>query len=159
MRTLKQMEPPLPPRYSEQLRDVVALDQRFRTALARALDLNPSALDAMEWLMREGPLTAGDLAARVGLTPGGVTGILKRLESTGHAHREADPLDARSLRVVPNPASVEGATALLMPLITHIGQRTASYTPDEMATIERFLDDVAAAYRHGIDALEEPDRR
>ena len=143
----------MPPRYSALVREISLLDERFRGALAHSLALNPTALDAMDWLMREGPLTPGELAGRLGVTPGAVTGVLNRLESTGHAHRESDPADGRSVRVVPTPASIETATARLMPLIMQLTQRTADYSAEEMAVIERFLDDVADAYRAGIESL------
>lgn len=144
---------PAAPRYSQQVREIALLDHRFRAALAESLDLNLTTLDAMDWLMREGPLTAGDLAARLGLTRGAVTGVLDRLESTGHARREHDTADGRSLRVVPTAASIDTATERLMPLIMQLGARTSRYSPDEMDVIERFLDDVAESYRAGIDSL------
>lgn len=146
---------PAAPRYSEQVREIALLDHHFRSALAESLALNLTTLDAMDWLMREGPLTAGDLAARLHLTPGAVTGVLNRLEATGHARREHDPADGRSLRVVPTPASIDTATERLMPLILQLGARTSRYSAEEMAVIERFLDDVAESYRAGIDSLAE----
>ena len=141
------------PRYSEQVREISLLDQQFRAALARSLALNTTALDAMERLMREGPLTPSDLAARLGVTPGAITGVLNRLEATGHAHRENDPADGRSLRIVPAAASIDTATQRLMPLILALGSRMRNYSTDEMALIERFLDDVADSYRAGLDSL------
>ncbi|HEX7835564.1 MAG TPA: MarR family transcriptional regulator [Pseudolysinimonas sp.] len=144
----------VPPRYSALVREISLLDERFRGALAHSLALDPTALDAMDWLMREGPLSPGELAGRLGLTPGAVTGVLNRLEATGHAHRESDPADRRSLRIVPTPASIDTATDRLMPLILQLSARTARYSPDEMALIERFLDDVAESYRAGIESLE-----
>jgi len=147
---------PAVPRYSDQLREITVLDQEFRSALAQSLSINPTALDAMESLMREGPLTPSDLATRLGLTPGAVTGVLDRLEATGHARREADPTDRRSLRVVPAPASIDTATRRLMPLILELGNRVSGYTPDEMALIERFLGDIADAYRAGIYGIDPP---
>lgn len=151
--------PPAAPRYSDQVREIALLDQRFRVALADSLALNPSALDAMEWLMREGPLTPGDLASRLGLTPGAITGVLNRLEATGHARREHDPVDGRSLRIVPTPASIDTATERLMPLIMQLGARTAQFSAAEMAVIERFLDDIVESYRAGIDSLAEGETR
>lgn len=147
---------PTRPRYSEQVREIALLDQRFRAALAESLALNPTALDAMEWLMRDGPLTPSELTARLGVTPGAVTGVLNRLEATGHAQREPDPADRRSLRVVPAAASIDTATQRLMPLILELGSRMRAYSDDDMALIERFLGDVAEAYRAGLDSLDPP---
>lgn len=142
------------PRYADQLRRIASLDERFRMLLARSLDLNFSALEAMEWLMREGPLTPSELAERLGLTPGAVTGVIKRLEGTGHAHREASDRDGRSVRIAPEPDSVRTATERLWPLIQDITTRAGRYSEEEMAVVHRFLDDVEHAYRHGIDSLD-----
>ena len=143
----------LRPRYSELVRDIAELDHRFRGVLARSLDLDPTALDAMDRLMREGPLTPSALAGQLGLTAGAVTGVLNRLEATGHAHREGDPRDRRSLRIVPTPASIETARERLTPLILDMTTRASRFSPAEMALIERFLGDVADSYRVGIESV------
>lgn len=145
-----------PPRYAQQIREIALLDEQFRERLAASLALNSTALDAMEWLMREGPLTPGELATRLRLTPGGVTNLVNRLEATGHAHRETSAGDGRSVRVVPTPASVTTAVARLQPLIGDMVQRTDGYSADELATIERFLGDIAESYSAGIDGLLPP---
>lgn len=147
---------PQQPRYARQLREVAGLHADFMSRLAASLDLNATALDAMEWLMAEGPLTPSDLAARLHLTPGGVTNLVNRLEATGHAHREQAPGDGRSVRVVPTPASVATALERLGPLIGEMTERTGTYTAAEMATIERFLGDVSESYAAGIDGLTSP---
>lgn len=144
------------PQYADQLRRIAALDERFRLLLARSLDLNFSALEAMEWLMRDGPLTPSELAERLSLTPGAVTGVIKRLEGTGHAHREASDRDGRSVRIAAEPESVRLATERLLPLIRDISGRADRYSEAEMAVVHRFLDDVTQAYRAGIDSLEPP---
>ncbi len=147
---------PQQPRYAQQLREIAGLHADFTSRLAASLDLNSTALDAMEWLMAEGPLTPSDLAARLHLTPGGVTNLVNRLEATGHARREQAPGDGRSVRVVPTPASVATTLERLGPLIGEMTQRTGGYTIAEMATIERFLGDVTESYAAGIHGLTGP---
>jgi DNA-binding MarR family transcriptional regulator len=149
-------ERPPVPRYADQLRRISALGQRFHGKLAAALRLNATSLDAMEWLEREGPLTPTELAARLGVTPAAVTGVIDRLEATGHARRERRGVDRRSVHIVPNPASLADAARELGPLIGELRARLGDYTPEEMAVIERFLDDVAASYQAGIDAVATP---
>lgn len=141
------------PRHVDQLREIAALSQRVQQGLARELAVNGTALDAMEVLSREGPMTHGALAERLRVTPGAVTGVINRLESTGHAHRE-NRTDRRTLWVVPSPASLDRARDLMTPLSAELRRRTADYTPEQLALVERFLDDVAAAYRVGAESLE-----
>ena len=51
-------------------------------------------------------LTPGDLARCCGLTTGGVTVVLDRLEKAGYIRREANPRDRRSLLIRPVPAKM-----------------------------------------------------
>jgi DNA-binding MarR family transcriptional regulator len=50
-------------------------------------------------LIGSGPMSAGELAERTGLTPGAVTGMIDRLERAGLARRETDPADRRRVLV------------------------------------------------------------
>jgi MarR family transcriptional regulator, organic hydroperoxide resistance regulator len=54
-----------------------------------------------------GPMTPGDLARSTGLTTGGVTVMLDRLEKAGYLKREPNPDDRRSLLVRINPRTLE----------------------------------------------------
>jgi len=146
------------PGYAEALRRISALWQQYHARVATALDINGTALEAMEWLEREGPLTPSELAERLGVTPGAVTGMLGRLEATGHAHRERHAQDGRSVQVVANPASIDATVGHLLPMILDLSRRAAAYSPEEIALVERFLGDVEASYRIGLDALEAPPR-
>src|SRR5699024_4194273 len=55
----------------------------FHEAIAQRLGLSAADLKALGLIMRDGPLTAGALAQRTGLTPGAVTGLVDRLEHAG----------------------------------------------------------------------------
>ena len=50
-------------------------------------------------VLQEGPLRIGDLASRVGMTSGGMTKAIDRLELDGLVERIADVDDGRALRV------------------------------------------------------------
>lgn len=147
---------PGPPRYTQQLRQISRLTQLFHARMAASVELNGTALDALEQLMNEGPLTPSELAARLQVTPAAVTGVIDRLAATGHAHRERDDVDRRSVRIVPNPESIRAAAERIQPLVAELATRLADYSPAEMAVIERFLDDVAEAYQAGIDSIPNP---
>lgn len=147
---------PAPPRYTQQLREISRLTQRFHARMAASVELNDTALDALEQLMNEGPLTPSELAARLQVSPAAVTGVIDRLAATGHAHRERDDVDRRSVRIVPNPDSLRTAADRIRPLVAELSRRMAPYSPAELAVIERFLDDVADAYEAGIEAIPNP---
>lgn len=146
--------PPQPPRYAVQLREIATLARQYHTLLGRSLDLNSSALDAMDWLIREGALTPTEIAERLGISPGATTSVVRRLEQTGHAHRVDHDLDRRSVRIVAAEASVQTAIERLQPLIGALATRVGKYSPEQLALVSDFLDDVAAAYQEGIDELD-----
>jgi DNA-binding MarR family transcriptional regulator len=54
-----------------------------------------------------GPSTPGELARFTGLTTGGVTVMLDRLEKGGYLKREPNPRDRRSVLVHLNPTKVK----------------------------------------------------
>lgn len=141
------------PDHLDGLRRVGALSQRIHSALAAAVELNATSLDAMEWLQREGPLSARELATRLGITPGAVTGVVDRLVATGHATRVPHADDGRSIQVVPNPDSFHAVARLLGPMIEELQRRSRDYTTEDYRVIERFLADVEAAYALGVESL------
>ena len=54
----------------------------------------------LEALRVEGPMRAGDMGRRLGVSPSTLTRNLARLEERGWVRREADPADGRAQRVV-----------------------------------------------------------
>jgi DNA-binding MarR family transcriptional regulator len=83
-----------------ELTRMTGLSVLFSHALATRIGLNPTDLEALEILMREGPLPAGRLAESTGLTTGAITGVIDRLEHRGFARRQPDPDDRRRVIVV-----------------------------------------------------------
>jgi DNA-binding MarR family transcriptional regulator len=69
--------------------------------------LNATDLAALCLLLLHGPTPAGRLAELTGLTTGGVTGLVDRLEQGGFVRREVDPEDRRKVIVSADPARVE----------------------------------------------------
>ena len=68
-------------------------------AAADLVGMNQTDWDCLDVLDWTGPITAGELARRVGLTSGAITGVLDRLEKSGLARRVADPRDRRRVIV------------------------------------------------------------
>src|SRR5947209_11432066 len=74
-------------------------DKAFDNLAAERLGVNETDLHCLNIIENSGGLTAGELAARAGLTNGAVTGVLDRLERAGFATRAADPGDRRRVNV------------------------------------------------------------
>ena len=107
-------------------------------AAAEAAGLGATDFYALNLLGALGPLTAGELAHRTGLTSGATTRLIDRLEHGGHVHRVADPADRRRVRIklsadraARNADTVEtGAT----PPRRGVSARTASKTSRSCST-------------------------
>jgi DNA-binding MarR family transcriptional regulator len=111
-------------------------------AIADRLGLNLTDHKALGFLLdAEEPITAGELAARTGLTTGAITGIVDRLESAGFVRRKRDAGDRRQviLEVVMDKVRRD-----LFPLFEQLGKRmsalAASYSPRDLATIISFME-------------------
>ncbi len=70
------------------LRDPIA-------SMCEQLQFTPPQVHAILWLGRDGALTMGDLARRLGVTEKTVTGVVDRLERQGHLTRERSSTDRR----------------------------------------------------------------
>lgn len=119
----------------------------FHTTLAATQGLSATETKALDVLDREGPLSAGDLAARTGLAPPSVTGLIDRLERKGFARRVADAEDRRRVRVERSP---EGLAALA-PLFADFGAQLdalyAEFSDEQLQTILHFMTEVARRQR------------
>ena len=73
----------------------------FHQAVADRLGLNPTDHRCVDRLLLNGPLTAGELASRTGLTTGAITAALDRLERAGFVARGDDPQNRRRVIVQP----------------------------------------------------------
>src|SRR5919108_5042804 len=85
------------------LRELAANLDALNNAASPHAGLNRTDLRALDIISRQESLTAGQLAARLKLTTGAITGVLDRLERAGHARRTHDLEDRRRVVVQPTP--------------------------------------------------------
>jgi DNA-binding MarR family transcriptional regulator len=83
----------------EEVRRSQAATARFDRAVAEAIGVNLTDLSCLDVLSHTGPLTAGQLAERTGLSSGAMTTALDRLERAGYALRRRDASDRRRVVV------------------------------------------------------------
>jgi DNA-binding MarR family transcriptional regulator len=95
-----------------QLRKFIAGVIAFNQRVAEEFNLNPSDMQIFEILEATGEATPTQLARQTGLTTGGVTTVLDRLESARLIQREPNPRDRRSVLVRATPEGL----ALLRPI-------------------------------------------
>jgi DNA-binding MarR family transcriptional regulator len=112
----------------------------FHQAVADRLGLHISDLRCLNILLEAGPVPAGEIGERTGLTTGAVTRMVDRLEQAGYVRREPDPADRR--RVIVSPMAEQMAT--IGPLYTGMAQAWATamdgYDNDQLTTILTLFD-------------------
>ena len=79
----------------------------FHQAVADRLAMNVTDHKCAGILAQTGPITAGELAARTGLTTGAITGVIDRLEKAGFVRRARDAGDRRRVIVEPDLKQIE----------------------------------------------------
>jgi len=75
----------------------------YNQKVADAVGLHLTDMQCLNLLELEGPMTPGTLGKWMGLSSGGVTVMLDRLQRAGFIQRTANPADRRSILVRTNP--------------------------------------------------------
>jgi DNA-binding MarR family transcriptional regulator len=116
-----------------------------QTTPETAAPLGPRHVAALEQL-RDGPLSVGTLAARLGLTISTVSGVLAGLDRAGFVERSADQDDRRRtiVRIAPGARAdvqewLDGAAAPLARVLDRLA-------PDERAAFLKAMDMLEAEF-------------
>lgn len=128
------------------LREVIEKSHDYAKIVGAHLDVNETDFTAMEHLINNGPMTAGELARSVGISPGSATVMIDRLVSVGHVTRSPNPKDRRGVLITPNPASVTQAWKHISPLIMASEKALSELSAPERAAIEKYLHAMLAVY-------------
>jgi len=110
------------------------------TSIAQQVGLGANDLKCAEILVRMGPMSAGELGARAGLTTGAITGIVDRLEKAGWAKRMPDPNDRRRVIVHPGPQNTETVTGLYDSYMKSLASFIENYSDAQLALITEFIE-------------------
>jgi DNA-binding MarR family transcriptional regulator len=94
----------------------------FHQAVADRLAMNVTDHKCAGILVQTGPITAGELATRTGLSTGAITGVIDRLEKAGFVRRVRDAGDRRRVIVEPDLKQIERKIG---PLFESMGNATA----------------------------------
>lgn len=133
---------------------------RLGHAFAARHDLQPADVQALVAIMSaEGaghPLTPGRLRMHLGLSSGGTSYVIDRLEKAGHVRRARDhPSDSRVVHLRYTHQGMATGMAFFGPL----GQLTEAamdqFNPAELAVVGRFLTAAADAMHDHLASLTE----
>jgi DNA-binding MarR family transcriptional regulator len=129
-------------------------DSAFENLAADLLGVNRTDLHCLNAIENAGGLTAGELAAEVGLTSGAVTGVVDRLERAGFARRAPDPADRRRVKVEVTPEFYARAEQIWGPLAAEWeASLTNQLTAAELTRITEFLRLTTEVGKRHLDRL------
>jgi len=121
-------------------------------AVAARVGLNQSDLLALDFISRDGGLTAGQLAERLHLTTGAITGVIDRLAKAGFARRADDPRDRRRVLVVAT-AKEARISQLYGSLSTRMRALANRYSSEELELLTGFVRELRELVGGSIDTL------
>jgi DNA-binding MarR family transcriptional regulator len=119
--------------------------QQHTDATSRHLEMTTSEVRTLSLVARRSAVTPTELGARLGVTSGGMTGIVDRLERAGHLRRREDATDRRKVRVEVTEEAGAVARSALGGLNRTLRQLLATRSPEELQTIADFLTELEAA--------------
>jgi DNA-binding MarR family transcriptional regulator len=132
---------------------------RLDQAAADRYGLNRTDMRALDITGRAGPLAPTELARLLGFTTGGVTTVLDRLERAGYIRRQPDPDDRRRQVVQITEATAARDQEVFGGLIRQTSDLLATYTDDQLAVIDDFLDrtrQLTGAYADTLSSHRDP---
>ena len=124
----------------KQFRYVSANSVMFSQVVADKVGLHSTDNECLDFLILNGPSTAGQLAKFTGLTTGAVTAMIDRLVKVGYVRREHSEEDRRKVVVIPNEAKiVKEISPYSMPMGAAMVTLCAEFSDDELEVITRFI--------------------
>jgi len=131
-------------------------DNAFDAVAAQRLGVNETDLRCVNIIENSGGLSAGELAARAGLSAGAVTGVIDRLQRQGLARRVSDASDRRRVEVEVTPAFYRRAERIWGPMAADWHATLAErFTTKEIQLISDFLRATTEVARRHRERLRE----
>ncbi len=135
------------------LRELAASLDALTNAASPHAGLNRTDMRALDIINMQQGLTAGQLAARLKLTTGAITGVLDRLERAGHARRTHDHEDRRRVVVQPTAEARRFGSVVFRQLGDDLDQLLSQYSHDDWDLIDEFLRSVSGLVAQRADDL------
>jgi len=145
-------------RFVWEIRRLSTETQFMGAAVAHRVGLNASDLKCAELLVRNGPMTAGQLAELSNLTTGAITGVVDRLEKAGWARREPSPTDRRSVVIRALPRESKADEGLYDSWGAAMIDLLAGYSDAELELILNFMDRLSTStHKSAVEIREMSD--
>jgi MarR family transcriptional regulator, organic hydroperoxide resistance regulator len=134
-----------------EIRKFIASAIFFNSQAAEKVGLSLTDMQMIHVLQLYGPATPGRLATWTGLSTGGVTVALDRLQKAGYIRREPNPADRRSLIVTLMPVRNRKLNSMYGEVETETRRLLATLPSGDLEAVIRFFETLREA-RMGGDA-------
>jgi DNA-binding MarR family transcriptional regulator len=128
-----------------EIRKFIAAGIFFNAQMADRVGLGLTDMQVLHMLQLYGPSTPSRLAEWTGLSSGGVTVALDRLEKAGYIRREPNPADRRSLLATLVPARIRKLAALYEGVESETRRLIGTLPPHDLEAVIRFFETMHAA--------------
>jgi len=142
----KAEEPPIPApvttadRVVLEIRKFIAAAIFFNSQAAEKAGMGLTDMQVLHMLALYGPSTPSHLAAWTGLSSGGVTVALDRLEKVGFLRRTPNPEDRRSLLITIVPGQLRKLAAMYEGVEKETRRLLATLPQDDLQAVVRFFE-------------------
>ena len=126
----------------------------YHSAVAARVGLNATDVSSLR-LLREEPLSAGDLAQQIGLTGAATTALLDRLERAGFLKRVRGTEDRRRVTVHVNQEKLGAIDALYIDQGVQMAKLLNGYNAEEFRTVMDFLERTTTILTAEANAIRE----
>ena len=145
-------------RVNDGLRRYGQIAARLAHAFGARHGLQASDVQALVTIMeadgRGEPLTPGALRGHLGLSSGGTSYVVDRLERAGHVRRVRDhPSDSRVVHLRHTESGERTGWEFFGPLVTRNAELMARFTPEELEVVARSLHGAATVVDEHLDGL------
>jgi DNA-binding MarR family transcriptional regulator len=123
-----------------EIRKFIAASIFFNTQAAEKAGLGLTDMQMLHMLQLYGPSTPSRLAKWTGLSSGGVTVALDRLEKAGYLRREPNPEDRRSLLITLIPVRLRKVAAMYEGVENETRRLLATLPPSDLEAVIRFFE-------------------
>ncbi|MDX3907729.1 MAG: MarR family transcriptional regulator [Pigmentiphaga sp.] len=111
----------------------------YQTALAERLGLGMVDVKALELVIEFEPITTGQLSCLAGISSGGTTAVIDRLEATGFVVRDKHPLDRRIVVIRPVREKCVEIERHMRAVAEDVAQIGARYEHEQLSAVHGFL--------------------
>jgi MarR family transcriptional regulator, organic hydroperoxide resistance regulator len=126
------------------IRKFIAARIFFNARAAEKVGLNLTDMQMLHILQLEGPCTPSRLAEWTGLSSGGVTVALDRLEKAGYIRRGPNPADRRSLLITLLPVRLRKLAGMYEGVEAETRERLDLLSPGDLDAVVRFFEAMGA---------------